>query len=893
VSDGEPGYPLHWEADVVLRDGSTAHLRPIRPDDDERLRAFHDSLSAQTVYFRFFAPYPALTQRDVERFTQVDHHDRVALVATVHDEIVGVTRYDRQAGRPGDAEVAFTVRDTFQGRGLGSVLLEHLASAARERGVHRFVAEVLPDNARMLAVFREAGYAPATSLDDGYYTLEFEIAPTPDSLAVMETREHRAEARSVEQLLAPSSVAVLGAGHRASSAGRVVLRHLDAAGFTGPVYVVNPRAAAAGETIAGHVAHARVADIGEPVDMAVVAVPAADVLATVADCAAAGVRGLVVVSAGFAESGPQGRVLQADLVAAAHAHGMRVLGPNCLGVINTDPALRLNASLSPVVPGRGRIGFFSQSGALGVALLQRVAAHGLGLSTFVSAGNRADVSGNDLIQYWEDDRSTDVLLLYLESIGNPRKFTRIARRTSLAKPIVAVKSGRSSQGIPLGHAVRRSGLPPAAVDAMFAQSGVIQVDTLSELFDVAELLSFQPLPAGRRVAVIGNSDALAVLAEDACADRGLEVVGEPRTVAPGTDAATFGQLLAAILDDPAVDAVLALFLPSVGSASRSITREVARVAARSSKPVLATVLAVEGAHALLERAGVDGTSMLGSVPAYGAVEDAVRALACVCAYVEWRQSPHDPPPELEGVDAAAGRALVESALERSAGGGPLSAAELTELLACYGIRLWPAVRAATADEAVEAAARLGFPVVIKTTVPSLEHRGDLGAVRLDLSDEGAVRRAFAAIADDFGAQVASTLLVQRMAGTGVPCVVSTAEDLLFGPVVSFGIGGIVTELVGDRAYRIPPLARHDAAALVHGPKAAPLLFGHRGAPPADTAALEDLLLRVGRLAHDLPEVAALELNPVLAQASGVAVLAASAVCAPPARRRDGPARRLS
>ncbi len=892
MSEGEPGYPLHWEADVVLRDGSTAHLRPIHVDDDERLRDFHGRLSPQTVYYRFFAPYPTLTARDVERFTHVDHDSRVALVATVHDEIVGVTRYDRLPGEQADAEVAFTVRDDYQGRGLGSVLLEHLAAAARERGVRRFVAAVLPDNVRMLHVFREAGYAPSTSLDEGYYTLEFAIAPTPDSLAVMEAREHRAEARSVERLLAPTSVVVLGAGHRAASAGRVVLRHLDAAGFTGPVHVVNPRAAAAGEKVAGHVPRSSVADIGEPVELAVVAVPAADVLGAAADCAAAGVRGLVVISAGFAETGPAGRELQAELVNRARSDGMRVIGPNCLGIVNTDPGVRLNASLSPVVPGRGRIGFFSQSGALGVALLQRITARGLGLSTFVSAGNRADVSGNDLIQYWEDDPATDVLLLYLESIGNPRKFSRIARRTSLRKPIVAVKSGRSSQGIPLGHTVRRSALPPAAVDAMFAQSGVIQVDTLAELFDVAELLTFQPLPAGRRVAIVGNSDALAVLAADACSDRGLEVVGEPRTLGPGDEPAAFPQLLAALVDDPAVDAVLALFLPSVGSTSRAVARQVARIAARSTKPVLATVLAVEGSPTLLARVGGEGAAVFGSVPAYGTVEDAVHALAAVCSYVEWRRAPHDLPPELDGVDAPAARALVEAELERSPAGGPLQPAALARLLACYGVPLWESVPVASADEAVQTAVRLGFPVVLKTTVPSLEHRGDLGAVRLDLADEQAVRRAFAAMTADFGAAVTATLVVQRMAGTGVPCVVATVEDLLFGPVVSFGVGGIVAELAVDRAYRIPPLAQHDAAALVRGPRTAPLLFGHRGAPAADIAALEDLVLRIGRLAYDLPEVASLELNPALAQASGVAVLAAAAALAPPAERRDGPARRL-
>ena len=448
------------------------------------------------------------------RFTQVDHDDRVALVALVGGAIVGVVRYDRLGVGAHEAEVAFVVRDDFQGYGLGSVLLEHLAGVARERGVRRFVAEVLPANHRMLGVFRDAGYASVTAVEDGVVRLDLEIEPTATSRAVTESREHRAESRSIERLLAPTSVAVIGASRDADSVGSTLLRNLVDSGFTGLAYAINPHAS---EAVQGVATYASVTDVPGPVDLAVVASPADTLLEVVADCAAKGVHALVVVSGGFAETGAEGRERQRLLVQAAHAAGMRVVGPNCLGFINTDPALLLNASLSPVMPGRGRIGFFSQSGALGIALLETLVRRGLGVSTFVSAGNRADVSGNDLMQFWEEDEATDVLLLYLESIGNPRKFSRIARRTSRAKPIVAVKSGRSSQGIPLGHRVRSTTLPPSAVDEMFRQSGVIQVDTLAALFDVAMVLTFQPLPVGRRVRVFGNSDALAVLAADACA----------------------------------------------------------------------------------------------------------------------------------------------------------------------------------------------------------------------------------------------------------------------------------------------------------------------------------------------------------------------------------------
>ncbi len=880
-------YPAHWEADVVLRDGGTAHLRPIRPDDADRLREFHGRLSPETIYFRFFAPYPVLSDRDVERFTVVDYDQRVAIVATVGGHIVGVVRYDQV--KPGEAEVAFTIRDDYQGRGLGSVLLEHVAAAARERGVHRFVAEVLPANNRMIEVFRQAGFGPHTSMEDGYLLMEFTIEPTESSRAVMEAREHRAEARSIERLLAPRSVAVIGASDRPDSVGETLLRNLLDSGFQGEIYPVNP---AAGGQVRGLPAYERVTDIPGDVDLALVAVPAPAVLTVSDDCAAKGVLGLVVVSSGFAETGVEGRELQRTLVARARANGMRVIGPNCLGVINTDPAVALNASLSPVMPGRGRIGFFSQSGALGVALLETIVARGLGLSTFVSAGNRADVSGNDLMQYWEDDPATDVLLLYLESIGNPRKFSRIARRTSHTKPIVAVKSGRSTQGIPLGHTVRATRLPPAAVDEMFRQSGVIQVETLSELFDVAVLLSFQPLPLGRRVSIVGNSDALAVLAADAAATRGLQLVGEPHTFRGDASPAEFGKVLAAVVDDPAVDSVVVLFVPPLNATGQTITRELSQVAGRATKPIVATVLAVEGAAELLRRVGPDGTPAVGSVPTFAAVEDAVRALGAVTSYAEWRRAPRGCVPELEDVDAEAARDLVEAELMRTVEGCELSGSSLTELLRQYGINLWPTVPAPTVDAAIEAADALGYPVVLKASAPHLMHRTDLGGVRLDLGSESAVRRAYEQFVETFGPGIADELVVQRMAGRGVACVVETSEDALFGPVVSFGIGGVVTELVEDRGYRIPPLTDLDAAALVRSPKAAPLLFGYRGAETMDVAAVEDLLLRVSRLADDLPELARLELNPVLATPSGVAVLSASARLAHPVARRDTGVRRL-
>jgi acyl-CoA synthetase (NDP forming)/RimJ/RimL family protein N-acetyltransferase len=881
------GYPAHWEADVVLRDGATRHVRPITPEDADRLRAFHQSLSPETVYFRFFAPYPVLSQRDVERFTTVDYDDRVALIALVGDDIVGVVRYDRIG--PDDAEIAFVVRDDHQGRGLGSVLLEHIASAGRERGLRRFTAEVLPNNRKMLAVFEEAGYASETSYEDGVVHLDFDLAVTEDALDVMEAREHRSEARSVQRLLTPGSVVVVGASRHPDTVGQTLLRDLVDSRFAGDVYAVNRRAT---EPILGVPTYASVADLPGPVDLALVAVPAAQVLDVVRDCAGQGVRGLVVVSGGFAEAGPEGRELQRELVAEARANGMRVIGPNCLGIINTDPALSLNASLSPVMPGRGRIGFFSQSGALGIPLLETVIWRGLGLSTFVSAGNRADVSANDLMQYWEEDPATDVLLLYLESIGNPRKFTRIARRTAPSKPIVAVKSGRSSQGIPLGHTVRASALPAAAVEEMFEQAGVIQVDTVNQLFDVAQMLTFQPLPAGRRVCIVSNSDALSVLAADSCAQHGLTVVGDPIQFRYGATSAEFERVLAAVVDDPAVDSLITLFVPSIGSTGEDVARVLASVAARTAKPIAATVLAVEDVTGLLRRLSPEGVPITGSVPTYPSVEDAVLALAAVTEYAVWRAAPAGTTIDLEGIDTAAGRAVIAGAIGAVGPDAELPGSTVTDLLRCYGINIWPTLPVGSADEAVEAAARLGFPVVLKTTALHLRHRTDLGAVRLDLASDRAVRTAYEGLLRDLGDSIADSVIVQKMAERGVACRIGATEDALFGPVVSFGLGGVGADLIADRGYRIPPLNDVDAAALVRSPKASPLLFGYRGAEPVDVAALERLVLRVGRLKHELPDIGELELDPVVVSPEGLAVLGATVRLRPRLDRKDSPLRRL-
>ena len=662
--------PLHWEADVLLKDGSTAHIRPIRTEDKDLLVEFYSQVSDQSKYYRFFSPMPTLSERDVARFTEVDHVERVAFVVLLKSRMIAVGRYD--VVEAGEAEVAFLVQDEHQGRGIAQVLLEHLAQAARERGLDRFVAEVLPDNQPMIQTFRDAGYRVVSQYDDGVLSLEFPIDPTDTLVGAMSNREHQAEAASIHRFFNPRSVAVIGASRRQDTIGQALVRNLVTGDFTGRVYAVNPTSAA----VSGMPAYKSVGDIPDDVDVAIVAVPSDAVTDVVLDCASKGVHGLVVISSGFAETGEEGRQRQRRLVGLSRSYGLRLIGPNALGIINTDPAVSLNASLAALMPPRGRAGFFCQSGALGSAILEKVRARGLGISTFVSAGNRADVSGNDLLQYWEEDDATEVVMMYLESIGNPRKFSRIARRVSLRKPIVAVRSGRTTQGVPMGHAVRKIAAPPQAVDAMFRQAGVIQVDTLDDMFDVAQLLAHQPLPQGRRVAIVGNSDALGLLAADAAASVGL-VVNKQVALDAEPTAEDFEDALDSAIDDPEVDAVVAVYIPPLNVAGDQIANVLAAVGEQSDKPLVSTFLGAEGVPELLRVPDVAGsTAGRGSVPSYPAVEAAVRALAKVVEYAVWLRTPDGASVAPEPLDPVAARQVVGRALMGHPDGTTLDPDEL-------------------------------------------------------------------------------------------------------------------------------------------------------------------------------------------------------------------------
>ncbi len=724
----------------------------------------------------------------------------------------------------------------------------------------------------------------------------------------MRAREQRAESRSIARLLFPKSVAVIGASRTAHTIGQTALRNLLNGDFRGPVFPVHPEARA----VAGVRAYPSVLDIPDPVDLAVVAVRADMVAEVVDQCARKGVHGLVVVSSGFGEAGPEGRERQEQLVLAARAAGMRVVGPNCLGVANTDPRVSLNATLSPHLPPRGRIGFFSQSGALGRAILERVTQRGMGLSTFVSAGNRADVSGNDLLQYWEEDPATEVVLQYLESLGNPRKFTRLARRLARHKPVVVVRSGGTVRGVPVGHAAGTPALPDYAVTSLFEQSGVVRVEDITQMFDVAQLFAYQPLPRGPRVGIIGNSASLALLVKDACVRAGLRP-NEPVDLGPNATDQDFADALDAALADDGVHSLVVVFIPALAPISSGVAEVLRERSARSAKPIVTAYLGHQGIPEELRLVGEDGETLRGSVPSYPAPEDAVRALAHATRYARWRQRSHGRHPELSDIDSARARALITKALADAEASGtaehsvwctsepvhneeaaiPVETAR--ELLGCYGIHVEPYIPVGSEEEAAAAAEQLGYPVVVKANSPDLRLRAGGRGIRLELHSAEDVRTAYTALHERLGGE--AELVVQRMAAPGVPTVVRAGDNRSFGSVVSFGLADVTAELLDDRSFRLAPLTDMDAADLIHAVRAAPLLFGLPAgatslAEQPDVEALEELLVRVSRLVEAFPEIGYVDLDPVLVNATGAHVLGARMWLreAPEVRPDSGPRR---
>ncbi|MDZ7676105.1 MAG: GNAT family N-acetyltransferase [Acidimicrobiales bacterium] len=888
--------PAHWTCDVVAADGGIVHLRPVASIDAAALMELHAGLSADSQYLRYFRAKPRLPVESAEELAGVDHVDEVVLLAEVQGHVVGMANYVRGA-RLDEAEVAFVVADEYHGRGIGTLLLEHLAAAARERGITRFVADTLAHNQRMRHVFRSAGFAERAEFDGEVVHVELHIEPTEQSRASVEAREHRSEAASIRTILSPRSVAVIGASRNPTSVGHQVLVNLLAGGFDGTVHPVHPEAV----HVASVKAYPTVVDVPDDVDLAVVAVPAPAVTQVVEQCAAKGVNGLVVLTAGFGELGADGSDAQAALRRLVRHHGMRLVGPNCIGLANT--AVGLNATFVGQPPRAGRCAVVTQSGAIGIELLDDTARRDLGISSFVSVGNKADVSGNDLLQYWEDDPDTDVILLYLESFGNPRKFARIARRVARRKPIIAVKSGRTTAGsrAASSHTAALAS-PDAAVDALFSQTGVIRTDTVDEMLDVAALLSSQPIPQGRSVAIVGNSGGPGILAADACSAADREVaeltedtqarlrafvdpnasVSNPVDLVASADVATYERALRVLLDDAGVDTILVVCTPTFAVRPRAVAELIPGLDAGDTTVVACFI-------AWSERPALAGTEPGRAVPTFASPEPAARALGRAAVHGEWRRRSPGVLPVLEGFDADQASDIVAHALADRGEGGWLDPATTHELLAAAGVGLVRSTPVEGPDHAATAAIELGFPVVLKAAGPDLVHKSDVGGVRLALGSAAEVRSAYDEMTRRIGAAMTGAV-VQPMVPEGVETIIGVVQDDLFGPLVLFGLGGVATELLGDRALRILPLTDLDARAMVTSLRSSPLLFGYRGASPVATDALEDTLQRVARLAATVPEVAELDLNPVIASERGVTAVDAR-VRLRPARPGTDPDRR--
>jgi acetyl coenzyme A synthetase (ADP forming)-like protein len=860
--------------DVILRDGSTMRLRPPGEEDVPAIVAFFGGLSVHSRFLRFHG-LAAAGDRFAGTLVEPDWEEKGSFVGVAgeaeNEEIVAVGNYVRLRDRRA-AEAAFAVADAYQRRGIGTRLLEQLAARAAVHGIEDFVAEVLPENATMLGVFENVGFRVTRALEGGVYEVRFPIGQTEGYRQRVDERDHVGVTASLRPFFQPSTVAVVGASARRGSIGGELFRNVLTSGFTGAAYPVNR----SGEPVAGVRAYGSIEEVPDRIDLCVICLPGERVLGAAEEALRTGTRALCVISAGFAEVGPEGRERQEQLLGMVRAHGARLVGPNCLGIASA--AVGLNATFAPRAFPAGRIGFSSQSGALGLALLERAEARGLGISAFVSIGNKADVSSNDLLEWWQDDEGTDLVLMYLESFGNPRKFARIARRLAREKPVLAMKSGRSGAGRKAAgsHTAALAG-SDTAVDAVFRQAGVIRADTLAELLDVAALLSSQPVPKGPRVAVLTNAGGLGILCADACEAAGLELpplaeetctalaaslpveasVANPVDMLGSATAENFRAALPVLLADPGVDSVIVLFVPpvaveamDVGAAISSATAE----ADRPDKPVLAAILAASGAPVTLRS--------VANIPSFAYPEAAAKALGRAVEHGEWLRRSAGTVPRLDNVDADAAAATVAEALGH-ADEVWLDPPTTRRLLEAYGLPLVGERVAATPEEAEAASDELGYPAVVKTAEPGA-HKTETGGVALDLANAAEVLAA--------AAQIGYPVIVQPMVARGVELLAGVAQDPVFGPLVAFGPGGVLAELIGDARFRLTPLTDVDADELVTSGKAGRLVAGFRGGPAADADALADVLHRLSQLADDLPELAELDLNPVIGLADRAVVV---------------------
>lgn len=866
------GYPATWEEDAVLKDGHTVRIRPIVASDSSALQAFVKNMSTEASYFRFFRVKRELTENELSGFTDVDYQSEMAFVAISEGNLVGVGRYSKTASEEDQAEIAFTVADHMQGKGIGTLLVFRIAAYARELGITGFKAYVLSDNHQMMRVFRNAGFKISREMDEGVYTVTI---PTEESDSVREAEgeaERMATAASLMPLFYPASIAVIGASrNRASMGGRLFSNVLNS-DYTGPLYPVN-RSASVVRSIP---AFTSILDIEAPVDLAFVVVPAEHVLDTVRECAEKGVRAVCVISAGFSETGGPGAEAEAELLEIVRSGGMRMVGPNCMGLLNTDPAISLDGQFGPIFPPRGNVAMSSQSGALGLAILDHATNLGIGISSFVSVGNKADVSGNDLLLFWEDDPNTDVILLYLESFGNPRRFSRIARRIGRHKPIVAVKSGRTSAGARAAssHTGSLASLD-VAVDALFEQAGVVRVTTLEDLFDVTALLANQPIPQGRRVGLVTNAGGPAILAVDALESQGLEVpqfsdalqtklrsflsdeaaVANPVDMIAAAGPHEYRRTLATMLESDEIDSVIALYIPASSAGVVEIATAIteAAEAAPADKTFLSVYMDSAGAPTELG----NGEARF---PTFSFPERAAKALRKAVEYAEWLNKPVGTVVTFDDLDEATARPIIEGAVADADEAVWLEPEAVDKVLAAYGMQVPKATVVHTADEAIAFASNLGGPVVLKVVSPSAVHKTDVGGVVLNLSTPQEIKDGFAqvmaAVPDPDG------VLVQEFVSGGHEVLIGMFEDPNFGPLIGFGLGGVFVELIGDVAFKIHPLTDLDARDLISEVKSGRLLEGYRGGEPGDIDAVVDALLRLSALVENHPEVVEMDLNPV-------------------------------
>jgi acyl-CoA synthetase (NDP forming)/GNAT superfamily N-acetyltransferase len=868
---------VHGEgsAYALLADGATIEIRPARPDDFAAVRDMHARMSPDNLYLRFFSLSPMVAEREARRICREPGPDHAALLALLEGEVVGCGTYEQAGAGSGSAEVAFTVADDLHNRGIGMLLLEHLVSLARGRGVRAFTAETLSENAAMLRVFADAGLPLHRSLVDGVYDFTFPL-PADEADAALGTyrdtvavRERSADVASMRAVLTPASVTVIGASRRPGSVGRAILKNIIAGGFAGPVYPVNPHAA----ELDGIACLPSAAALPEHVDLAIIAVPAEAVLGIAGECGRRGVRALVVIAAGL--SGPA----RAELLEICRRHGMRMVGPASFGVAN--PGIGLDATFASRHPAAGIAGLALQStGGTGFVLLEHLSRLGVGISSLVSFGDKDDVSGTDMLQWWESDEQTKLALLYLESIGNPPKFARTARRVGRSMPVLTVAVGRSATGKLLaGARTAKVATPLATRQALFQQAGIIAAANLGELLDTAALLAAQPVPAGNRVGVVSNTRGAAVLAADVCADAGLQVaslaagtqrelrdlLGREALVSGPIDTTLlvipglFRRCLELVGADPGVDMVLTLTATTAGG---DLVPEVS--AARLPVPVAAAVLDQVEAVRLLP--GPEEGSP--PVPAYAYAESAARALGHAARYGTWRTTPRGHIPDLDGLRQDRARELVADFLTQPSRGGWLPHEQTVELLGCYGVPLADSTVVATDQAAIAAAARFDGPVALRADVPGLLRTSDARDVLTGLHGPDEVRRGFGLLQEIFGRRLAG-VIVQPVITGGVEVAISVLHEQVAGPLVLFAADGVGGDALKDRAARLAPLTDADAEDLVRSVRAAPRLLGLRGARPANLAALRDMLLRVSRMVEDLPQIAELELSPVIARPGDV------------------------